>query len=297
MDIRHNGRVSVRTRLGDSAWEILAARPPHPRVLDILRRGDIYRCVEVGRVQHDRSLVTALIERWRPETHTFHLRIGEATITLQDVEVIYGLQVDGRPLYIEEPPVLPPYRDELTRLTGFAALDGHISGQSRLLLSALYAHLRLTDMQHPIGEDTPQADVDRRARLYLLIIFGAILFPNTSGSHMSLRYLRYIDDLAEIGCYSWGAAVLGYMYRGFCRCSMGTRVEVPAFCSLLQIWVWTRLRPFQPILAHPPADYLTVPMPYARRWSRGVRRRAETHHSLLPFRDQLDRMTAQTAFI
>ncbi|XP_059315546.1 serine/threonine-protein phosphatase 7 long form homolog [Lycium ferocissimum] len=114
---------------------------------------------------------------------------------------------------------------------------------------------------------------------------------------MSLRYPRYIDDLAEIGCYSWVAAVLSYMYRGFCRCSMGTRVEVPAFCSLLQIWVWTRLRPFQPISAHPPADYLTVLMPYVRRWSRGVRRRAESYHSLLPFRDQLDRMTAQTAFI
>ncbi|XP_059315841.1 serine/threonine-protein phosphatase 7 long form homolog [Lycium ferocissimum] len=78
---------------------------------------------------------------------------------------------------------------------------------------------------------------------------------------------------------------------------MGTRVEVPAFCSLLQIWVWTRLRPFQPIPAHPPADYLTVPMPYMRRWSRGVRRHTETHHSLLPFRDHLNRMMAQTAFI
>ncbi|XP_059306585.1 protein MAIN-LIKE 2-like [Lycium ferocissimum] len=223
----------------------------------------------------------ALIERWQSETYTFHLRTSKATITLQDAE----------------PQVLPPYRDELTRLTGFVAPAGDISGQSRLLLSALCAHLRLIDMQHPIGEDMPRADVDRSAHLYLLIIFRAILFPNTSGSHVSLMYLRYIDDLAELGCYSWGATVLGYMYRGFCRCSMGTRVEVPAFCSLLQIWVWTRLRPFQPIPTHPPADYFAVPVPYARRWSRGVRRCAETYHNLLPFRDQLDRMKAQTAFI
>ncbi|XP_060174370.1 uncharacterized protein LOC132605142 [Lycium barbarum] len=38
-------------------------------------------------------------------------------------------------------------------------------------------------------------------------------------------------------------------------------------------------------------------MPYARRWSRGCTRGVETHHVILPFRDQLDRMMAPEAFI
>ncbi|CAN1160290.1 Serine/threonine-protein phosphatase 7 long form homolog, partial [Linum perenne] len=42
-----------------------------------------------------KELVTTLIERWRPETNTFHLIQGETTITLEDVEVLTALPTDG----------------------------------------------------------------------------------------------------------------------------------------------------------------------------------------------------------
>ncbi|MFQ6624370.1 hypothetical protein Gotur_004307, partial [Gossypium turneri] len=37
----------------------------------------------------------ALVERWRPETHTFHLSCGECTVTLEDVALQLGLPIDG----------------------------------------------------------------------------------------------------------------------------------------------------------------------------------------------------------
>lgn len=57
----------------------------------------------------DRHILNALVERWRPETHTFHFPTGECTITLEDVFMLLGLNVSGyvvtgvksieRPLY------------------------------------------------------------------------------------------------------------------------------------------------------------------------------------------------------
>ncbi|KAE8685623.1 hypothetical protein F3Y22_tig00111095pilonHSYRG00294 [Hibiscus syriacus] len=37
------------------------------------------------------NLISALVERWRPETYTFHLPCGECTITLEDVSMHLGL--------------------------------------------------------------------------------------------------------------------------------------------------------------------------------------------------------------
>ena len=43
----------------------------------------------------DNNFIQAFIDRWRLETHTFHIRYGECTINLQDVDVLLGLSIDG----------------------------------------------------------------------------------------------------------------------------------------------------------------------------------------------------------
>ena len=53
---------------------------------------DIYR---LGHIEIDWPLITSLVERWRLETHTFHVSVGEMTITLQDVTILLGLRIHG----------------------------------------------------------------------------------------------------------------------------------------------------------------------------------------------------------
>ncbi|KAA3483776.1 serine/threonine-protein phosphatase 7 long form-like protein isoform X3 [Gossypium australe] len=43
----------------------------------------------------DPTLISELVERWRPEMHTFHLPCGECTIIFEDVQLHLGLSVDG----------------------------------------------------------------------------------------------------------------------------------------------------------------------------------------------------------
>ena len=49
----------------------------------------------------DQYLISALSERWRNETHTFHLPPGELTISLEDMVQCWGLRVVGKPMFSE----------------------------------------------------------------------------------------------------------------------------------------------------------------------------------------------------
>ncbi|XP_016445125.2 serine/threonine-protein phosphatase 7 long form homolog [Nicotiana tabacum] len=127
---------TFRVRRVDDMWDFLRAHPLHPRIVRRLQNMGFYRIIEIDRLQLDWSLITALIERWRPETHTFHLPIGEDTITLQNLEVLYGLPVDGHP--VAYPHALREYMglqylEMLQRLTGFQPTkEAAFRGASRL---------------------------------------------------------------------------------------------------------------------------------------------------------------------
>ncbi|KAL0435627.1 UNVERIFIED_CONTAM: Serine/threonine-protein phosphatase 7 long form [Sesamum radiatum] len=90
--------VALQAKRTDGVfWNYFKDHDMHVRVLDVLHQIGFYGVYRCGRLVYDCHLITALMERWRPETHTFHLR-GEATITLEDVQIIWALPIDGLPV-------------------------------------------------------------------------------------------------------------------------------------------------------------------------------------------------------
>ncbi|RYR31580.1 hypothetical protein Ahy_B01g056406 [Arachis hypogaea] len=71
--------------------------PMHERIIPYLERAGLYHLARLNSQWFwlDESLVSAFVERWRLEMHTFHMPFGECTLTLQDVAFQLGLPVDG----------------------------------------------------------------------------------------------------------------------------------------------------------------------------------------------------------
>ena len=53
--------------------------------------------------QIEASLLSALVDRWRSETHAFYMPFGEITVTLKDVAMIMGLPIRGTLVVLRRP--------------------------------------------------------------------------------------------------------------------------------------------------------------------------------------------------
>jgi hypothetical protein len=54
-------------------------------------RAEVPRAERLTRFNYDALLIAAFMDRWRPETHTFHSPVGEMTLSLEDAAMLGGL--------------------------------------------------------------------------------------------------------------------------------------------------------------------------------------------------------------
>jgi hypothetical protein len=58
-------------------------------------RAEVPRAERLTRFNFDAPVIAAFMDLWRPETHTFHLPVGEMTLSLEDAAMLGGLSCAG----------------------------------------------------------------------------------------------------------------------------------------------------------------------------------------------------------
>ncbi|GFQ03673.1 serine/threonine-protein phosphatase 7 long form homolog [Phtheirospermum japonicum] len=227
----------------------------------------------------DPHLITALVERWRPETHTFHLPCGEATVTLQDVAIIWGLPVRGRPVItVDFGRSKEDWVQYCQQFLGFSPQVIDFRGTSRLLLTAIRRH------------------------------FQGIIITDDTDLMIVDQYLRLLEDFDKARKCSWASASLATLYRELCTASSADKCVIGGPCLLLQIWAWSRITTVVPhrVRSRVPLGRLFVddddvdawPLPpYGARWMQFCTFTHTASHSVRIIRDMLDQLLPYQVYI
>ncbi|XP_024639944.1 protein MAINTENANCE OF MERISTEMS-like [Medicago truncatula] len=157
-----------------------------------------------------------MVERWHQETSSFHLPVGEITITLDDVACLLDILVAGRLTHEEDldhdhsvellvTHLLFPMEDAIGQVSDFGASVTFTALKDR------YDHL-LNKCNHLLEENLSEEDEQELRRIrpacvkaFLLLLVGYMLFANKNNKTISLLWMLAIRDLANIDTWSWGA--------------------------------------------------------------------------------------------
>ncbi|XP_076930008.1 serine/threonine-protein phosphatase 7 long form homolog [Bidens hawaiensis] len=228
-------RISISGRVGN--------------FISMLGFGGLVSCGKGRKI--DRPLVETLVERWRPETNTFHLPFGEATVTLEDVNVLWGLPIEGLAIAPVEESYSPADRVHMCQTyLGFTPDEDDLKNHT-LKIGKIQEFL----LENPIHEHSTDLLCMQHARCICLILITNNLLVDTNKSYASLHVLNHLRDFNTCGQMSWGSAALAFLYRELTK---GTKPETRALggpMSLLQIWAWTRIRPMAPTIINEQIDW------------------------------------------
>ncbi|KAK4402862.1 Serine/threonine-protein phosphatase 7 long form [Sesamum angolense] len=271
-DVLGDPDTTLTVRRGDiSFFRVLQLVPRHIRVLQVLQNMGFLGILQCDHIEIDTHLITALVERWRSETHTFHFSVGEATVTLQDISIIWALPIEGNLITgVDIKWTTQQWQNYCHQWLGFRPNENAFK-HSRIKLSALLDWL----LNNTCDDESPFDVVLQEARVCVMCIIGGILCPDATGNTVSLLYLRYMEIIDEERPSNWGTAVLAYLYRELCMASQRGKTNIGGAMQLLQIWEWSRIITLAPIPSNNAVDLmptvigveniLPIP-PYAARY-------------------------------
>uniref|UniRef100_K3XRP7 SWIM-type domain-containing protein n=1 Tax=Setaria italica TaxID=4555 RepID=K3XRP7_SETIT len=201
---------------------------------------DIAVQIVAGVPPMDGPLLTAMVDRWCPKTHTFHLPFGEMTIMMQDIAMILGLSLEGHPVMgiIQN----KNWLDMIAMHIGIRPLELEDRDNSKKTFGVSSAWLRGHFNVCPEGANDEV--VQRYTHVWLWHFVSTFLLPDAVENTVSWMVLPLLcQDWDNIRLYSWSSAVLAWLYKQLCEaCRRTPRDSNVGGCTyMLQIWIWERM--------------------------------------------------------
>lgn len=164
---------------------------PYARLVEATRKEEIEgvaQGVNSTRVHYDKSLLTCLVDRWRPETHTFHFRWGEMAPTLQDVSYLLGLPLAGEAIG----PLHAPAGWHAAMQARFAGIREGVPPMAEDKHGPTLVWLlqyQICNLGYPAAQLTPP-QITRCLEAYIIWLLGKTMFTDNHVDTVSARF-RY----------------------------------------------------------------------------------------------------------
>ena len=139
---------------------------------------------------------------------------------LQDVEVLFGLPVNGKAIFGSTEKV---WRDVCQDFLGFTVpLDNtSVLQGERIVIKRL-----LEQVAVPLPPNVEEDQVHKYAQCYILVLLGDTIFMDKSGDMVHLMWVKLLEDLCNPRRYSWGSTCLAWLYKELCKASNKTDSQI-----------------------------------------------------------------------
>ncbi|XP_028109334.1 protein MAIN-LIKE 2-like [Camellia sinensis] len=193
----------------------------------------------------NKIVVSSFVERRQPEPNTFHLTVGEMTITLDDVATILGLPIIGKSISVRK----LSERWAIALVVNTLEIDEQDvrheicnAGGNSVRLKWLRAHF------HNVTDNDSIERIACAGRAHLLFLLCCTLFSDKTCTRFPVVYLSLLSDLMTVSSYAWGAAALAYLYRQLGYASRSGVKQIAGYMTLLEGWIYEHFRGFRPHL-------------------------------------------------
>ncbi|CAI9093057.1 OLC1v1028463C1 [Oldenlandia corymbosa var. corymbosa] len=193
----------------------------------------LYHLIDTMYDDIDLALISAFIERWQPDTNSFHLPFGEMTIMMHDVAHILAIPVEGDLLI--EPPEVEILKMQVAGLLGLPMAD----------LKRAWSHGGVSDIL--VEESCRKFFPVVQVQAWMWILLASTLFLDGSEGRISASLVNELHGGVEnIETYSWGSGTLAFLYRQLGIASRAGCTTMAGCLTLLQAWIYEYFPCFQP---------------------------------------------------